>query len=312
MQIKLVEAIQKQTTLAARVLDGTATPAERAEAAALNAVIAQAMQPQAACKSQLDTMTAAEFEAHVAAEMGAMEKGADAWRVELLKRNIADVQRQADAGKTVFAVAVPVVEKVDPLAAALARIAELEKKFDGRFVTGVGDPKAPEPVAEPAPVVAPAAEAAPQADPPAAAEPVAEPVDKGKPFPGAAPPFGADGKPVEETPEEKKKRLAEAAAASAKKADEVEVDKAKVAQPAPPPAADQAPAAAPEGDGVTEECKGCGKLKKKGAPCENCGAVKNDTAKAHDVWAADLAAAVGPKSAVEAYRMVKAAGKKNG
>lgn len=301
--MNVAEAIRQQAVLAAKIAKSEATDAERAEFDRVNAALA-APAPTSTLKTQLDTMTKAEFDAHMAAELSAVEKGAGTERLALLKQNIESVKRQAEAGKSVFAVALPVVEKVDPLAAALARIDELEKKFDSRFVTGVGQAKTPEPKAEPEPATPAtvAADVAAGTDGDVAKAPAADEVDKGKPFPGAAPPFGADGKPKPDEelgPDGKPKKKAEKDAAE-------DVDKAGKPMMAPP--SDQAPAASPEGDQAVdeEECKGCGKKKAKGAACPTCDkAAKEAGAPVEKAWGYDLASAHTPKSAVDAYRMMK-------
>ncbi len=173
--------------------------------------------------TQYAIVTKVDFDAYVTAEIATLEKAVEPARFALLKRNMAEVDRQMATGALTFAVELPVVEKVDPLQAALARIAELEKKFDGRLTTGVGDVKPPTPAAKPDPEPAVTAPAADTTAPAAvAATDVAPTTDaavtdteKGKPFPGAAPPFGADGKPAEMTPEEQATADAKAKALAA-------------------------------------------------------------------------------------------------
>lgn len=275
--MKVKDAILTQAALANKIAKGDATDAERAEFAQVNAALATPTEVPA-MDTQLDTMTKAEFEAHVAAELDAMEKATDFGRLALLQKNILDVKRQAEAGKEIFAVALPVIVKADPLAAALARIAELEKKFDARFKGGVGQPAVTEQHAEVAADIAPEAAAAPGAPAPEATVKVEDaPADetekaKKKPgFPGAAPPFGPDGKPVEEDTEKAKKVVA--------------------------PPTDKVPEPAPEGDMETDDtvCAACGKPKQKGTACAACG--KADAKKDDDpavkkgafCWAGDIA-----------------------
>lgn len=227
MQItKMTETVRKHAELAEKVAANTATDAERAEMAQLAAAIKAATTPPPPAKTRLAAMTKTQFEAYVRDEMAAMTAAPDAARLALLKRNVTEVETQATDGAEMFAVELPIVQKVDPQAALLARIEELEKKFDQRLTTGVGEVKPAEPKA-----TAPEAAAATTPDPAAPAEGTektektadagddleqrvatlkaqlaeaeAELEKKGKAFPGAAPPFGADGKPMKLGPDGK-------------------------------------------------------------------------------------------------------------
>lgn len=166
--MKLMDAVRKQTELSQRVLAGTATDAERVELASLTEKLAgttQATGNANAVTAELTTLSAADFEKFLADEQAALAKNPDIDRLALLRENVDGVRKQAEKGSVIFAVRVPVIEKIDPMDAILNRLDEMEKKFDQRFRTGVGNPTARD-VAAPAP--APAPEAATVAPAPAA------------------------------------------------------------------------------------------------------------------------------------------------
>jgi hypothetical protein len=163
----IMDAVRKQTELSQRVLAGTATDADRVELASLTEKLVGATQATGnanAVKAEMDLMNAAEFEKFLADEQAALAKAPDLDRLALLRENVEGVRKQVAKGRTVFAVRVPVIEKVDPIEAILLRLDEMEKRyeFNQRYSTGVG-PKVvrqPTPVAPvAAPVAAPVVEA---------------------------------------------------------------------------------------------------------------------------------------------------------
>lgn len=164
----MMDAVRKQTELSKRVLAGTATDADRNELASLTEKLDSATAAKGdprTVNAELTTMDAAEFEKFLADEQATLAKAPDLDRLALLRENVAAVRKQAGNGRTIYAVRVPVIEKIDPMDAILKRLDEMEKKFDARFRTGVGHPTerpAPAPAAEVAPVV----EAAPAAPAP--------------------------------------------------------------------------------------------------------------------------------------------------
>lgn len=227
MQItKMAETVRRHVELTEKMAKGIATADERHESARLAGALLVATGEAPISKTRYATVSKAQFEAYVNDEMTAMAAAPDAARLALLKRNVTEVERQVIDGAEVFAIELPVIEKLDPQAVLLARIEELEKKFDARMKTGVGDVKVatpePELTPEPTPEPAPAPDAAVTAKDTTIedrvatlkaqlAEAEAELEKKGKPFPGAAAPFGPDGKPVED---DEKKMVVEAACGS--------------------------------------------------------------------------------------------------
>jgi hypothetical protein len=165
----MMDAVRKQIELSGKVFDGTATATERAELAVITEKLVSATSKTGdanAVTAELATMAAADFEKFLAEEQAALAKAPDLDRLALLRENVAGVRKQAERGATIYAVRVPVVEKLDPMDVVLRRLDEMEKKFDQRFRTGVGNPVAREHAA-PAPEPAPAAtvEVAPEAPP---------------------------------------------------------------------------------------------------------------------------------------------------
>jgi hypothetical protein len=159
----IMDAVRKQTELSQRVLAGTATDADRVELASLTEKLVGATQATGnanAVKAEMDLMNAAEFEKFLADEQAALAKAPDLDRLALLRENVEGVRKQVAKGRTVFAVRVPVIEKVDPIEAILLRLDEMEKRyeFNQRYNTGVG-PKVVRQSTPVAPVAAPVVEA---------------------------------------------------------------------------------------------------------------------------------------------------------
>lgn len=142
MTTKFIEAVKRQTVLAAKAAEGKATPDELAELAKVNAVLKAATEPEAPAQTKLTTMTLAEFrEWHEKAVKQIEDGAADATLLSVVKRNIAAVK---DQGKTkadeIVAVELPVEKtETDKVADLESRIADLEAKLAGATATGDQD-----------------------------------------------------------------------------------------------------------------------------------------------------------------------------
>lgn len=127
---KLLKYIEAQTTLAASVMDGSATDEQRAELRRVNAIVAAAngqYAPQ--CETELASLNEEEFRKYVEGELEAMDSAPDVDRIALLHENVTDVRRQAKNGAEMFAVRMPVAKSdADEMTALKARIAALEAK----------------------------------------------------------------------------------------------------------------------------------------------------------------------------------------
>lgn len=144
--MSIAEMIKRQNVLSKGLVDGTLKDDEKKELERLTAAISAMMNGDVEVgKTQLGTMTLAEFKKHVQTEMS--EAGMDAMRLALLKRNIDSVKKQGKKNDDDI-VAVECLVSVD---ANDERLSVMEQKldelmglvkgatFDGRSRTGVLD-----------------------------------------------------------------------------------------------------------------------------------------------------------------------------
>jgi uncharacterized coiled-coil protein SlyX len=130
----LMEYMKRQNALAAKVADGSATDDDRAELRKLTDVLRAATgdhEPQ--CKTELVALSADEAKKYVETEAAEAEAAMDPDRLALLKRNLAEIKRQKEAGADVFAIQRAVAKADDGVAELSARVDKLESKLDELF-----------------------------------------------------------------------------------------------------------------------------------------------------------------------------------
>jgi len=128
---KFMEVVKRQTELATKAADGSATKEEIAELTKLNAVVKAATATAEPATTKLVTMTLAKFREWHEATVKQLEDGvADASLLALVKRNLAAVKDQAKTlAEDIVAVELPVEKtEADKVVALEARIADLEAK----------------------------------------------------------------------------------------------------------------------------------------------------------------------------------------
>jgi len=130
----LMEYMRHQNALATKLAEGKATEEEQRELQKLTDALKAATgeyEPQ--CKTELVALSADEAKKYVETEAAEAEAAMDPDRLALLKRNLAEIKRQKEAGAEVFAIQRPVAKAEGGVAELSARMDKIEAKFDELF-----------------------------------------------------------------------------------------------------------------------------------------------------------------------------------